>query len=98
MDAAESTHKAFRDGVTMDEERDLIVMGGGEPARVFIEAARSRPDLWKLLGFTDPNPREDTFERLGIVNLGGDEGYSLFRFTSWFVLGVGGVGVSAVRR
>src|SRR6266851_4417262 len=82
----------------MDEQRDLIVIGGGEHARVVIEAALSRPDLWKLLGFTDPNPREGSLQRLGVAHLGGDEGYSPFRFTSWFVLGVGGVGVSAVRR
>jgi acetyltransferase EpsM len=82
----------------MDEPRSLILVGGGEHARVVIEAARTRPDLWNLVGFTDPNPCDETIERLGIERLGGDDGYSPFRLASWYVLGVGGVGVCAVRR
>lgn len=33
--------------------RALVVLGGGEHARVVIEAARSRPDRWLVTGFTD---------------------------------------------
>ena len=81
----------------MSEIKDLIVIGGGEHARVVIEAAQSRPDLWRVRGFTDPKPCEETSLRMGIPHIGGDDGYSPDRFSSWYVLGVGGIGVSAVR-
>jgi acetyltransferase EpsM len=34
--------------------RNLIIVGGGEHARVVADAARSRPGVWQLLGFSDP--------------------------------------------
>lgn len=34
----------------------LVVLGGGEHARVVIEAARTRPDLWAVQGFVAPEP------------------------------------------
>ena len=33
--------------------RPLAIIGGGEHAVVVLEAARSRPDLWEVVGFTD---------------------------------------------
>jgi acetyltransferase EpsM len=50
----------------------LVVIGGGEHARVVIDIARSRPDLWTVVGFIDPQPRPET-QRLGVVWLGDDE-------------------------
>jgi acetyltransferase EpsM len=82
----------------MESARDLIVIGGGGHARVVIEAARTRPDEWNVIGFTDPQPCNETVERLGVEHLGDDDGYAPSRFYSWYVLGFGGVGVSAVRR
>lgn len=35
--------------------RPLVIVGGGEHARVVADAARSRPDQWRLAGFTDPD-------------------------------------------
>ena len=32
----------------------IVILGGGEHAQVVAEAIRSRPDLWELVGFTDP--------------------------------------------
>jgi acetyltransferase EpsM len=32
----------------------LVVVGGGEHARVVIDAARSRPDAWTVVGYADP--------------------------------------------
>lgn len=82
----------------MSTPRGLIVVGGGEHARVVIEAARSRPDLWKLLGFVDPLPRAETRERLGVLHLGDDgHGLALADGDVFFVLGVGSVGVTPAR-
>ena len=71
----------------------LIVIGGGEHARVIIETARTRPDLWVVEGFVDPRPCEETQQRLGTKWLGGDA----VRDDVLYVLGVGDVGVSEAR-
>jgi acetyltransferase EpsM len=73
--------------------KPLIVIGGGEHARVVIEAARTRPDLWSIEGFVDPRPCEDTQQRLGVKWLGGDT----VRPDMHYVLGVGAVGVGEMR-
>jgi acetyltransferase EpsM len=48
----------------------LVLIGGGEHARVVAEAARSRPDRYELRGFVDPAPCEETVRRLGLPRLG----------------------------
>ncbi len=98
MDATEAADKAMGRNEDLSTLKDLIIVGGGGHARVVIETARSRPDLWNVIGFTDPRPCEQTAEGLGITHLGDDDGYAPNRLYSWYVLGVGGVGVSAVRR
>jgi acetyltransferase EpsM len=75
----------------------LVVIGGGEHARVVIETARSRPDLWSVDGFADPEPCEDTQRRLGVRWLGTDTAV-LGRPGLMFVLGIGAVGVGDTRR
>lgn len=50
----------------------VILVGGGEHARVVAEAVRSRPDLFTLIGFVDPEPCEETVTRLGLKHLGDD--------------------------
>ena len=74
----------------------LVVVGGGEHARVVVEAARSRPDRWRVLAFADPDPAS-RLARLepGLENIGDDEA-----LRAWFarrrhdpahlILGVGG--------
>jgi acetyltransferase EpsM len=52
---------------------DLIVIGGGEHARVVIEAAQSNPRVWRVVGFVDPEPCEETRQRMGVPRLGGDD-------------------------
>ncbi len=52
--------------------RPLVVVGGGEHAAVVIDAARSRPDAWRVVGFTDPAPAPGAAGRLGIEHLGDD--------------------------
>jgi acetyltransferase EpsM len=79
--------------------RDLVVVGGGEHARVVIEAARSRSDVWRVLGFVDPQTCEETSARLGVSRLGDDGAAAgLTERGACFVLGLGGVGVSPRRR
>jgi sugar O-acyltransferase (sialic acid O-acetyltransferase NeuD family) len=51
----------------------IVVIGGGEHARVVIEAIRSGADLPDLLGFVDPDACEETSRRLGVLRLGGED-------------------------
>ncbi|HYX12560.1 MAG TPA: hypothetical protein VE817_11265, partial [Candidatus Acidoferrum sp.] len=53
--------------------RQLIVIGGGEHAAVVVDAARSAPDRWELVGFSDPDPGPDAEARLGLPWLGDDQ-------------------------
>jgi acetyltransferase EpsM len=79
----------------------VAVIGGGEHARVVIETARSRLDLWVVEGFADPDPCEETQRRLGVAWLGDDEralGLVGVDGERRFVLGVGAIGVGERRR
>ncbi|WP_394838064.1 NeuD/PglB/VioB family sugar acetyltransferase [Pendulispora rubella] len=70
--------------------RELIVLGGGEHARVVIDAARSRPGEWTELGYSDRQPVPATDERLGLSWLGqDDEVLEKYGERAFFVLGVG---------
>lgn len=78
--------------------RVLSVIGGGEHARVVIESARSRSDLWNVDGFVDPDPCLETQRRLGITWLGDDATVLGHGGGRLYVLGVGAVGVDTARR
>lgn len=69
----------------------LVIIGGGEHARVVAEAARAA-GLY-VAGFVDPKPCEETVARLKLSRLGDEalDGASA-------VLGVGAIGPTAVRR
>lgn len=54
----------------------VVLVGGGEHARVVAEAVRTRPDLFELIGFVDPEACEETVSRLSLPRLGGDEALS----------------------
>ena len=75
---------------------NLIVLGGGEHARVVIEAARSRAGAWTILGFVDPAPCVETCERLGVPRLGGDEALADHP-DALGVIGFGAAGEAAAR-
>lgn len=76
----------------------LIVIGGGEHARVVMDAVRTRPDLWDLAGFVDERSCEET-ERMMSVHRLGDDAFAMGCIDDHvFILGVGAVGVSEVRR
>jgi acetyltransferase EpsM len=89
--------------------RPIVIVGGGEHARVVIEAVRSRPDAWTVVGIADPGPATRTRELLAVEHLGddGDLADRIERMDAdrrpWCVLGfVGSDGVAgrseAVRR
>lgn len=52
---------------------DLIIIGGGEHARVVIDAAAYQKDRWHVLGYIDIKSVPETTERCGIPWLGGDD-------------------------
>ncbi len=49
------------------------MIGGGEHARVVMEAIREAAGSRELLGFVDPEPCEETARRLGVPRLGGED-------------------------
>lgn len=53
--------------------RPLVIVGGGEHARVVIEAAGTRPDLWQVVGIVDPGPADRTRTLFGVDHLGDDD-------------------------
>ena len=67
---------------------DLIIIGGGEHARVVIEAARAIPSKWNIIGFVDPLPCEETAARMHVPRLGGDDTLSRYPNAA-LVLGIG---------
>jgi len=74
----------------------LILIGGGEHARVVAEAARSVPGRFELLGFVDPNPSEETTRRLDLPCLGDDSALSRHR-RALSVLGLGSTASTRAR-
>lgn len=73
----------------------LIVVGGGEHARVVVETARSQGS-WVVVGFVDPRVSPGQEERLGASYLGGDDALDT-RPDASLVLGVGALRVSPAR-
>lgn len=57
----------------------IVVIGGGEHARVLIEAIRAGSAAHELLGFVDPEICEETSRRLGVSRLGGEEALERLR-------------------
>jgi acetyltransferase EpsM len=76
--------------------QDLIIIGGGEHARVVIEAARSAA-AWNILGFVDPLPCDETVARMKTAQLGADEALGRYP-SSALVLGIGTAGLDDRRQ
>jgi acetyltransferase EpsM len=72
----------------------IILIGGGQLSRVIIEAARAQG--FAVIGFVDPEPCDETKDRLGLDRLGTDADLPLFP-NAKLVLGIGGNFVSSVR-
>ena len=76
--------------------QDLIIIGGGEHARVVIEAARSLA-AWNVLGFVDPLPCDETVARMKVARLGDDEAIGRHPKAA-LVLGIGTAGLDDRRQ
>ena|ERR1700730_15666248 len=74
---------------------ELIIVGGGEHARVVIETARHQE--WNVIGFVDPLPCEETSKRLNCPRIGTHDDISKYPKVK-LVLGVGCVSVNDIRR
>lgn len=79
----------------MSAPRDLVLIGGGEHAVVVADAAASRPDLWRLIGYCElaETPR---MQRLGLPLLADDP--QLVPPDALLILAMGGNAKSARRR
>jgi acetyltransferase EpsM len=75
---------------------DLIVIGGGEHARVVIEAAQTDPCGWHVIGFVDPEPCAETCKRLHVPRLGGDDVLRSYPHAA-AILGFGSIADTAAR-
>jgi sugar O-acyltransferase (sialic acid O-acetyltransferase NeuD family) len=53
--------------------RRIVLIGGGDHARVVMEAIRAGSSPQELVGFVDPEMCEETTRRLGVARLGGDD-------------------------
>ena len=80
------------------------MIGGGEHARVVIEAARSQREAWRLLGVVDRDPAARTTALLDVAHLGDDDDLlATLSMTApderpWLIIGFGGGAADAVRR
>jgi acetyltransferase EpsM len=74
----------------------IVIIGGGEHARVIIDAARASADRPELVGFVDPEPCLETTARLGLPRLGDDDALKTHRDLH-AVLGFGAVETRARR-
>lgn len=83
--------------------RPLVVIGGGEHARVVIDAAQASGG-WQVKGIVDPDQVERTRALLGVDHLGSDDRYMASAAgvppedRAGLVLGIGSGGASGIRR
>ncbi len=84
--------------------RRLVVLGGGEHARVVVDAARSAVPGWDVVGIVDPGAAERTRTLLAVEHLGDDAAFAAAldgmrpAERPHLVLGLGAMGDPAARR
>jgi acetyltransferase EpsM len=71
MAAVISTSQGAHAGARVNPKA-LVVVGSGEHALVVVDAARTRPDLWRMAGYTSPTSAGPT-TRMSIEHLGDDD-------------------------
>lgn len=77
----------------------LVLVGAGEHARVILDAARSRPDLWVMAGYCAPSASPELSGALGLSWLGDDADLAARAPAgARLVIGVGALGPSPKRR
>ena len=79
----------------MSAPQDVILIGGGEHATVVADAARSRPELWRVVGYCDLAPTAK-MASLGLPFLANDP--SSLPADAFRILALGGGIVSPLRR
>ncbi len=83
--------------------QELVVLGGGEHARVVIEAALASPGTWRVTGLVDPTPAERTVALTGVPRLADDVAFATGFLAAppaerpHLVLGIGLPGGAAAR-
>lgn len=82
----------------MNRPRDLIIIGGGEHARVVAESARSCPAQWHLVGFVDREPCTRTAELLHVPQFLDDDEAMKLNPTASFILAIGRMDSNVLRR
>jgi acetyltransferase EpsM len=81
----------------------LILLGGGEHARVVAEAANST-GRWTLVGVSDPAAVDRSFARMGVAHLGDDVALAELLVSAtgdarpWLIVSIGAIVDGAVRR
>jgi acetyltransferase EpsM len=76
---------------------EIIIIGGGEHAKVLAEAIQLQPDRWQLVAIADP--RETSLaQRCGVPRVSDDADVSARFPTARLVLGMGQVNVGNARR
>ncbi len=81
----------------------LILVGGGEHARVVADAARST-GRWEIVGVADPAVPDGSFAELGIAHLGDDRALAATLASAgadarpWLIVSIGAIVDGAVRR
>ncbi len=85
----------------MNASRSIVLIGGGEHARVIADALLACGDLDRLAGFTDVATNQDLVDRFGAPWLGTDDDLTISaggQPVLYGVLGFGGVRAAASRR
>lgn len=77
-------------------KRAVILIGGGEHARVVAEAVRTQSAQFELRGFVDPAPCEEIVRRLGVARLGDDRAL-VAHGDALGVIAVGAIGDAELR-
>jgi sugar O-acyltransferase (sialic acid O-acetyltransferase NeuD family) len=57
----------------MMKSKDLVIIGGGDHARVIIEMAKALSNIWNVIGFVDNAKCVDTEEMFSLPRLGSDD-------------------------
>jgi len=73
----------------------LVLIGGGQHARVVFDILLAAGRAGEVRGFVDPEPREEITRRCRIPRLGGDDALSGQRLSG--ILAFGGLGSAAAR-
>jgi sugar O-acyltransferase (sialic acid O-acetyltransferase NeuD family) len=82
-------------GEANPERRKLVLIGGGEHAKVVLDAARIGHE-WSVIGFVDPDPRPD-FQALGPAWMGDDDAAAATLRGRHCILAVGGIAETNLR-